>query len=322
VRVVVWIGLLIGLASLALLMAWQGFAVIFDRLSTVNLSILLITVFALPELLFSSAGWLYAFSPNVRPRFRDATVAMWIGNSVNLLLPLATIGGDLVKIRELTCHSVPTNDAVASIVLDKTAHLVSILLWAFMGLIALYAIDPFSESLTLVSVAILFLALGITTVIAIQCIGAVGWSANFATKISKKAWLRPLVDGMISVDTRLRDAYRQPRSMIMNSAFKLCARIVLAGEVWLAAYLMGYPIGILECIMLKGLSMAVRNIAFVVPGALGIQEGSFVVLGAFVGLPADLMLSVSLATRMRELLVGVPGLIAWQFAEGRRALRA
>ncbi len=320
-RVVFWIGLLIGLASLALLMAWQGFATIAERLSDAHLSILLVTFFALPELLFSTAGWLYAFVPNSTPRYRDALVAMWIGNSINLLLPLATIGGDLVKVRELGHHAIPTKDAVASVVLDKTAHLVSILLWAILGLIALYSIDPLSDSLVIVIIGLIALAVGLSAFIAVQWAGAIGWSANLATKVSKKAWLQPLVDGAISVDARIRAAYRQPKPMIMNSAFKLCARVVMAGEIWLAAYLMGYPIGMLESVVLKSLSMAIRNAAFVVPGALGIQEGSFVVLGAIVGLPPDLMLSVSLATRLRELLVSVPGLIAWQYTEGRRALR-
>jgi hypothetical protein len=50
---------------------------------------------------------------------------------------------------------------------------------------------------------------------------------------------------------------------------------------------------------------------------LGIQEGSFVALGALVGMPPDVALATSLASRVREIVSGVPGLVAWQYVEGR-----
>jgi hypothetical protein len=42
--------------------------------------------------------------------------------------------------------------------------------------------------------------------------------------------------------------------------------------------------------------------------------------GALLGLPADLALAVSLTKRVRELALGLPGLAAWQWVEGRRLL--
>ena len=46
------------------------------------------------------------------------------------------------------------------------------------------------------------------------------------------------------------------------------------------------------------------------------QEGGYIVVGALIGLPADVMLAISLATRLGELIEGVPGLAAWQITEG------
>jgi uncharacterized membrane protein YbhN (UPF0104 family) len=57
-----------------------------------------------------------------------------------------------------------------------------------------------------------------------------------------------------------------------------------------------------------------------VPGALGAQEGGLVLFGAVIGIPADLALAVALAKRVRELALGLPGLAAWQWVEGRRLL--
>jgi hypothetical protein len=50
---------------------------------------------------------------------------------------------------------------------------------------------------------------------------------------------------------------------------------------------------------------------------LGIHEGSFVALGALLGMPPGVALATSLASRVREIVSSVPGLVAWQYVEGR-----
>ena len=109
--------------------------------------------------------------------------------------------------------------------------------------------------------------------------------------------------------------------MLRASTWRLSALILQTGEVWLAAYLLGFPIGILEAIMLKSLSSIVSDAAFVIPNSYGIQEGAFIVLGALVGLGPEPALAISLAIRIREVLIDVPGLIMWQHTEGRALIK-
>jgi hypothetical protein len=73
--------------------------------------------------------------------------------------------------------------------------------------------------------------------------------------------------------------------------------------------------------MLKSLSSTLSDAAFVVPNSYGIQEGAFIVLGALVGLGPDAALAISLAIRIREVLIDVPGLVLWQHTEGRAFFR-
>ncbi len=84
------------------------------------------------------------------------------------------------------------------------------------------------------------------------------------------------------------------------------------GEVWLALSFLGHPVSLLSAMMLESLGQAVRAGAFAVPGALGVQEGGYVMLGRVLGLGPETALALSLAKRVRELLLGIPGLIAWQ----------
>ena len=68
--------------------------------------------------------------------------------------------------------------------------------------------------------------------------------------------------------------------------------------------------------------LAIRSAVFPVPGALGVQEGGYVVVGNLLGIPGDAAFALSLIARVRELILGIPGLIAWQVIEARRVLRA
>jgi hypothetical protein len=61
-----------------------------------------------------------------------------------------------------------------------------------------------------------------------------------------------------------------------------------------------------------------------------VQEGGFILVGGALGLDPSTCLALAAARRIRDLLVFVPGLIAWQFAEssnrtlvhGQRGARA
>jgi uncharacterized membrane protein YbhN (UPF0104 family) len=94
-----------------------------------------------------------------------------------------------------------------------------------------------------------------------------------------------------------------------------------AGEVWLALHFLGHPIGFERALLLESLGQAVRTAAFVVPGALGIQEGGYLVLGTVLGLTPETALALSLAKRVREIVLGVPGLVVWQAETATSLLR-
>jgi len=63
---------------------------------------------------------------------------------------------------------------------------------------------------------------------------------------------------------------------------------------------------------------AVRHLAFIVPGALGVQEAGLIIFGHSLGIDAQLALAISMSKRLRELLCGLPSLLSWQWVEGRR----
>lgn len=310
-------GLLLGLAAVTLMVAWQGFGTVAAALAALGAGVLLLPLAFLPHLVFAAASWALLFAPGRAPAFLQCLRAMWMGLSVDMLLPVAGLGGEVVKARILMQSSLPGTDAGASVVVDKTVQAVSLVLWGLVGIAVLVVIQADGGLVLGALIASTLLAAGIAGFVMVQHAGTFGFLARFLGRNGKSAAWNGIIDNAVALDGRIKALYGRPGRIVLASAIRLLARVALTAEVWLAASLMGHPITLWEALMLKSLTGALRGAVFFVPGGWGVQEGGFVVLGGLLGLAPEFMLALSLATRARELLVSLPGLLAWQHAEGR-----
>ncbi len=87
---------------------------------------------------------------------------------------------------------------------------------------------------------------------------------------------------------------------------------------WIAYRALGVPIDFDDALAIEALLSAAAAIAFLVPVNAGVQEAGYAGLGAIFGVPPELSLGVSLLRRARDIVVGVPILMLWQFVEMRR----
>lgn len=311
------LGLLLGLAAATVLVARAGFGDIGAALISLGAGVLLLPLVFLPHLALAAASWRLLFTAERMPRFTDVLRASWMGLSVDTLLPTASIGGEVVKARCVMQAGATGGDAVASVVVDKTVQAASLVFWGLIGVASLTALEAGREIVVGALVGSALLAAGIAGFIAVQRAGAFGFLARFAGRGRRTDKWNGLIDNAVALDEAIRALYRSPGRIAGATALRLVARLALTVEVWLAAALLGNGITVFEAVMLKSLTGALRGAAFFVPGAWGIQEGGYVVLGALIGLTPEFMLALSLATRAREALVALPGLLAWQHAEGR-----
>ncbi len=93
-----------------------------------------------------------------------------------------------------------------------------------------------------------------------------------------------------------------------------------AAETWVMLHLMGIAVTATGALIIDSLFCGLRTFGFAVPAALGVQEAGYVLVCALLGIPAAPAVTLSLIRRVRELLIGIPGLASWQLFEGRRAL--
>ncbi len=74
----------------------------------------------------------------------------------------------------------------------------------------------------------------------------------------------------------------------------------------------------MEALAIEGMLHVILATAVLVPGYAGVQEAGYAGLGALFGVPPEVSLGVSLIRRARDIAIGIPILLIWQYFEVRR----
>jgi putative membrane protein len=231
------------------------------------------------------------------------------------VLPLSQIGGSLLGARSIVLHGIGSALAAASVVADITLEFCSQIVFVTLGAALLLWLAPDSELAkpVLIGLAMALAAAGAMVTLQRR-------ESDFFARAGRRvasATIGAALAGAAAVQAELREIYRSPR---VWSSFLLhfLAWIVTAVEAWLALRIMGADLDFTVVLTLESLVYAMRAMAFLVPNAIGVQEGAYVILGAALGLPPGLALGLSLLKRGRDLLLGIPVLLTWQFLESKR----
>jgi len=311
------IGLFAGAALLCGLFLWRGIDSVGGLLTEAGIALVLVCLFSAPEQILAAEAWRYLFPQSSKPDRTRTLLASWMGSAVNTLLPVASIGGEIVKARILILWSHPGEETMAAITVDKTIQAIAVLVWGLIGAGFLVFMVGQTSAATGVLIGAGFLVLGIAGFIAVQIKGGFSSIAEKMAGRADKNAGEVIVQGAEAMERAMREMYGNVGRLMTATALRVGQRVFLAGEVVLVGYLMGVPIGIVEAVILKGVIGAIRGVSFAIPGGIGVQEGGYVAIGALIGYPPDLMIAVSLATRIREILPSIPFLLLWQVTEGR-----
>lgn len=241
-----------------------------------------------------------------------------VASSVNRLLPAAGVGGELIRARLLAKSGMAGAKAGASVVVDLTAGIMTLTLFATSGVIVL-ALSGVGDETAAAPIAIGLIALaGIAiSFYAAQRRGLFLGLAHLLERFSTgAAWLE-FTGGMRALDQAVSTLYRRRRRITLCAMLRLTAWLLGVIDIWLLFWLLGLPIALDQAFVLETALQAAIAAGFAIPGALGLAEGGMVAAAALVGVPAEAALAAALIRRVRDLLVGVPVILAWQYLEGR-----
>lgn len=267
---------------------------------------------------WAGLGWFVIFPKAGRPSLLDCVTLRFVREGINTLLPVAQVGGDFVGARLLTKRGVAGGLAGASMFVDLMTQAVTQFLFTVAGVLLLAWLAGDGPIVRTVAGGLVVAAPALGAFYLIQRRSGHKLIQVLITRFAAAREWRAL--GAIEVlYDNLRRLYGQPGRIASGIGIHLIGWVIGTLEVYVALHFMGYPVSFLEAVAIESLAQAVRGAAFAVPGALGAQEGGLIALGAVFGIPAEAALALSLVKRLADLLVGIPGLIAWHALEGKDA---
>ena len=310
------VGALAGLVLAVILFAQQDVGAIVALVIAAGPGLVLAALFHIAPMLANARGWQRLLPEARRPGLPVLARATWVRESVNSLLPVARIGGEIVAYRIVRSDVSTGIDAAASLVADMALSVLSQAAFALVGVALLYAIGTTATlGPQLLGGAAAMIVLGAGFLLA-QRAGVLG---------ALVGRLNTLLAGRFELahtqartfDSALRAVYDRRADVAACFSWQLAGWALGACELWIALRFLGQPRGILDAIALEALIQAVSSLAFFVPAALGIQEAAFIVICAALGLDATTSLALATARRLRDAIVFFPGLLAWHRAERR-----
>jgi putative membrane protein len=311
---------LAGIALLLGLIVYHGAGDLIAAIAAAGWGLVWIGVYRLVPMLPDTLGWRELLPrPHKRPLLQMLRLR-WIGDAVNTLLPVAQVGGEFVRAKLLCNAGVPGPVASASVVVDLTAAVLTQIGFALLGVALLLHHGGAGGAALGVAVGIGMFSLLLLGFYLAQRAGMFESLARGLERVASSGDWLSLVGSAARLDRAVTRLYRRGRSFWVACAWRFLYWFFGAGEVWLAMYLIGHPVTVLEALVLESLGAAVRAGAFAVPGGLGVQEGGYILFGSMLGVGGETALAASLIKRVRELAVGLPGLLVWQLEEGRRVL--
>ena len=306
---------LLGVAAATVLVIREGAGGIFGMLATAGWTLLWLVPLHLLPIGLDVVGWRRLLRGEPRAAF---PFLLWVGGvreSINGLLPVARVGGELVGIRLVARRGVAWDVAAASVVVEVSLTLVSQLVFTLVG-IAILAHSVRDHAIVtdaLVGVAV------VAPVIVVFIMLQHHWGLFQMLERLIQAILgrhHEWAANMGRLDETVRGLYGKHGALVSTIFWQLAGLSAGALEAWVTFRLLRHPVAFSGALMLESLGLALRSATFIVPVGLGVQEGGFLLLGAAVGIPPTVALAYSLARRFRELVFGLPFLLSWQAIEG------
>ncbi len=264
------------------------------------------------------AAWQVLLPAGRRTRLRVLIGSRLVRDAGAEVLPLSQLGGIALGVRAAILQGLSAPLASASMIVDVTTEMLAQIAYAVLGVAILLARVPRSSqviSLTTACVTgLLLAAVAAALFITLQRRGG-AITARLAARV-----VRSTGQTFSGASAALQTIYRSPARIVLSTGLHFTAWIGNGAVVWLGLRLIGARIDLTGAIAIESLVYAIRSAAAFVPNALGVQEGAYLVLGPLFGVGPEMALAISVLKRARDIAIGAPVLLAWQAAEGRRAL--
>jgi putative membrane protein len=313
-KIGVAVGLALGVVLTVAVVLHVGAASLWAAVQRIGLGgFSLFTLYSLAG--FAPLGWAWAAVAPGAGR-RGWWLLPWgrlVRESASDVLPFSQVGGLVVGLRAVQGQGLAEPVAIGSQIVDLTTEMAAQLFYTLFGLAMLLAVlrhaTGASELVWMTIAAIGVGAVGLTAFIALQ-----GRGLDFVGAVASR-WIKGAGERAAAIRAELAAIYARPARLAGGVFWHAVGWIWSGAGAWLALALMGVEVDLWKVLALESLIAAVKSVAFLTPGALGFQEGAYALVAPLFGVTPEAAVAVSLLRRAKDLVLGIPTMLAWQASE-------
>ena len=319
----VWLGAgaAAGVILLVVLVAQQGWRDVAGVIGHAGWPMLLIVPARLATLALDTRAWRVLLERTDPAASADPLFLLWVASvreAINRLLPVAGVGGDVAGVR-LVCLRVDDGAGVtASVVVEILLTIGVLALFCAVGVVLMaHLAGGLPQVGVVVACLLLTLPLPVMAWWLLRHGAPFAWLERMALRS-----LRPDAPGKTRAarrfdgartDAAIRRLFEQRGRLARAGGWSLLSYLLGTFETWFALRLLGHPVTVEAAVAIEALTQVTRHAGFIVPAGLGVQEAATLLFSHLAGVGGDVALSLALVKRMREIVLGVPALLSWQW---------
>ncbi len=313
-RVVRLLALAAALAIMIVLVARLGPTQIVDELQHVGANAAWLLVVYVAGTAIGALPYLVLFPPHERPTVRSALLGRFAASGINVILPLFGMGGEPTRLLWL-----PTSErtrGIAVIIVDRLTYAAASALFLLGGVLAAVQLSDLPSSYVIGGLvgAGALLAIAFAAIYVASRHGIGHRLHRLIVRIRKRS--APAGTGTgAAIDREIEAIVLRRRPLLAAVLIGLLARSVLGLEIVVAYAICGAPLSAAEACTVAAVPVLLTFVGAVVPGQLGLQEGSQALIARTMGIDPSTAVAAVLLTRVRQLVTAG---IAWAMVARKR----
>ena len=296
----------LGRLLLGYLVGKVGFDEILHSLAVIRWNFAIVLLVAFMWHVTNTIAWSFAFPADAfRPRLRALIMTKLAGDAVSQLTPLANMGGEPLK-AYLLRNQAPTSRGLASVIINKTAQVMTGLLFTVvgLGLVVLnwnlpqavpLPIQIGLTSLLLVAAALIWLLYKkqrhlFSSLLAL--FRRLGLSLELESKMIRA----------VRIDSEISRFYHEHKTRFaLVLLFHAAGWMLGALETYLILRALGEGVSFDIAFLITSLAVIINSLFFFMPSNIGVLEGGQVFLFMTLGLNPAMGLALGIIKRMRKI---------------------
>jgi hypothetical protein len=318
-------GIALGLGAVVVGVKWTGVAAIHHALSQVGPNIAWMFVAYAAGTAVGAVPWRKLLPDGARPSWGATLTSRFAASGINALLPFFGLGE---ASRLLWLPRGERSPGLAALVVDRLLFLAAGMPILVIAAVAATRVPALPHSYLLavsISAAVIFLAVTAVAVGAAQgrLVGKLRWAlimfgvpptaGNGARSADSASGDGARADGdaVDPVDRGLHNLLTGARAPLAGGfALHICARLLLAAEIYVGLRILGAPVGILGTLIFIAIPVGLSVVGTFVPGQIGLQEGASALVASALGIGPATGIALVFLQRLRQLVfVPLAGLL-------------